>query len=78
MKEQAVDLGRQIIENEKELESLFRQAEITSDAVQAQTRKIAELQGNLRNAHLEAHLEMKKILSPQQVENYNRLRGYTN
>ena len=78
MKEQAVDLGRQIIENEKELESLFRQTEITSDAVQAQTRKIAELQGNLRAVHLEAHLEMKKILSPPQVEKYNRLRGYTN
>lgn len=78
MKEQAVNLGRQIVENEKQLESLFRQTEITSDAVQAQTRKIAELQGNLRNAHLEAHLEMKKILSPQQVEKYNRLRGYTN
>ena len=78
MKEQAVNLGRQIVENEKELENLFRQTEITSDAVQAQTRKIAELQGNLRNAHLEAHLEMKKILSPPQVEKYNRLRGYTN
>ena len=78
MKEQAVDLGRQIVENEKELESFFRQTEITSDAVRAQTRKIAELQGNLRAAHLEAHLEMKKILSPQQVEKYNRLRGYTN
>ncbi len=78
MKEQAVDLGRQIVENEKQLESLFRQTEIASDAVQAQTRKIAELQGSLRAAHLEAHLEMKKILSPPQVEKYNRLRGYTN
>ena len=78
MKAQAIELGRQIVESEKELESSFRQTEITSDAVQAKTRKIAELQGNLRNAHLQAHLEMKKILSPQQVEKYNRLRGYTN
>ena len=78
MKEQAIDLGKQIVENEKELESFFRQTEITGDALQAKTRKIAELQGDLRNAHLQAHLEMKKILSPQQVEKYNRLRGYTN
>lgn len=78
MKGQASGLGRQIVEHEKELESLFRQTEITSEAVQAKTRKISELQGDLRNAHLQAHLEMKKILSPQQVEKYNRLRGYTN
>lgn len=78
MKAQAVDLGRQIVEHEKHLESLFRQAEITNDALQAKTRQIAELQGSLRYVHLQAHLEMKNILSPQQVETYNRLRGYTN
>lgn len=78
MKEQAINLGRQIVENEKHLEGVFRQTEITEGAVEAQTRKIAELQGNLRNVHLQAHLEMKKILSPPQVEKYNRLRGYTN
>lgn len=78
MKARAIDLGKRIVENEKELDRLFGQSEITGDVVQAKTREIAGLQGDLRNAHLQAHLEMKKILSPRQVEKYKRLRGYTN
>jgi Spy/CpxP family protein refolding chaperone len=78
MKQKAVELGKQIVENEKQLEALFQSSEITGEALQAQTRKIAELQGELRNAHLAAHLEMKRVLSPEQVEKYNRLRGYKN
>ncbi len=78
MKQKAVELGKQIVENEKELDALFGRSEITSEILQNQTRKIAELQGDLRNAHLQAHLEMKKVLSPEQVEKYNRLRGYKN
>lgn len=78
MKQKAVDLGKQIVENEKELDSLFGKSEITSDVLQNKTRKISELQGDLRTTHLQAHLEMKKILSPEQVEKYNRLRGYKN
>jgi Spy/CpxP family protein refolding chaperone len=35
-----------------------------------------QLQGELRVTHLTAHLEMKKILSPQQVAKYDELRGY--
>jgi hypothetical protein len=37
---------------------------------------IVKLQGELRFTHLNAHLEMKKILSPQQVAKYDELRGY--
>ena len=78
MKMQAVELGKQIVENEKELDGLFGKSEITSEVVQTKTQKIAALQGDLRNIHLQAHLEMTKILSPEQVEKYNRLRGYKN
>lgn len=78
MKSQAVELGKQIVESEKELDNLFGKSEITNEILQTKTREIGELQGNLRNVHLQAHLEMKKILSPEQVEKYNRLRGYKN
>jgi hypothetical protein len=37
---------------------------------------LAKLQGELRFTHLNSHLEMKKILSPQQVAKYDELRGY--
>lgn len=78
MQRQAIELGGQIVENEKQLDALFGKSEITNETLQTETRKIAELQGSLRNVHLQAHLEMKKILSPEQVEKYNRLRGYKN
>ena len=76
MKEQAINLGKQIVESEKELENLFGKSEITDELLQSKTQKIAQLQGDLRKVHLQAHLEMKKVLSPEQVEKYNRLRGY--
>lgn len=78
MKEKAVALGKQIVEKEKELDELFRQNKIDGSLLQEKTQTIARLQGDLRSAHLEAHLEMKKLLSSPQVEKYNRLRGYQN
>lgn len=78
MKQKAVELGKQIVEREKELNELFQQNKIDETTLQEKTQSIAKLQGELRGVHLQAHLEMKKILSPQQVENYKRLRGYQN
>jgi len=78
MKDEAVNLGKIIVEKEKELDHLFGQNKIDSDLLRTKTQEIARLQGDLRNAHLQAHLEMKKILSPEQVEKYNKLRGYDN
>lgn len=78
MKSRAKELGARIVEGEKELDALFGKAEITDEILQSKTRRIAEMQGELRALHLGAHLEMKKLLSPEQVETYNRLRGYKN
>lgn len=78
MKARAVALGRQIVEGEKELDALFREGRVDEPALEEKTRAIAALQGDLRRAHLAAHLEMKKLLSPEQIEKYNRLRGYRN
>jgi hypothetical protein len=78
MKEKAVELGKQIVERERELDALFRQNKIDQSVLQEKTQGIARLQGDLRAVHLAAHLEMKKLLTPQQVEKYNRLRGYQN
>jgi Spy/CpxP family protein refolding chaperone len=78
MKEKAVELGKQIVEGEKELNELFQQNKIDEMTLLEKTQTIAKLQGGLRGVHLQAHLEMKRILSPQQLENYNRLRGYNN
>lgn len=76
MKAEAVSLGKQIVEREKELDRLFASGEIDEEVLSGKTREIAALQGDLRRAHLRAHLDMKKVLSPEQAENYRKARGY--
>lgn len=77
MREEAVRLGRQIVERERALDALFAKGEIDAEMLRASTAEIARLQGNLRAAHLAAHLEMRRLLSPQQIKKYDELRGYS-
>lgn len=78
MKTEAVSLGKTIVEKERELDQLFAKGEVNDEALKEKTQEIAKLQGDLRSTHLLAHLEMKKLLSAEQVEKYKKLRGYTN
>lgn len=77
MREEAVRLGGQIVERERALDALFAKGEIEAETLRTSTSEIARLQGNLRAAHLAAHLEMRRLLSPQQIKKYDELRGYT-
>ncbi|MDZ7362741.1 MAG: hypothetical protein ONB46_18740 [candidate division KSB1 bacterium] len=61
---------------EKQLDSLYATQKIDTAQLRAVVGDIARLQGELRFTHLNAHLEMKKILSRQQVAKYDELRGY--
>ncbi len=76
MHEQAVNLGRRIIQHERRLDSLFASQNIDAGALERLTGKIADLKGRLRLTHLSAHLEMKSVLSRRQVKRYQMLRGY--
>ena len=76
MREEAVRLGRQIVERERALDAMFAKSEIDAGKLRAATSEIAQLQGSLRAAHLAAHLEMRRILSPAQIKKYDELRGY--
>lgn len=76
MKDKAVGLGNKIVEKEKELNQMFADGRIDAAQLESKTAEIADLQGDLRRAHLYAHLETKQILSAAQVESYNQLRGY--
>jgi Spy/CpxP family protein refolding chaperone len=76
MREEAVRLGHRIVERERALDAMFAQGEIDAGKLRAATSEIAQLQGSLRAAHLAAHLEMRRILSPQQIKKYDELRGY--
>ena len=76
MQTKAVALGRQLVDEERKLDRLFAGASITQDSLQQSVARIGALQANVRAAHLEAHLEQARILTPEQRAHYLRLRGY--
>lgn len=76
MRSRAQVLGRRIVEREEELDALFATRRADEQVVAARVAEIAALQGELRAAHLEAHLKMRGLLRDEQVLRYDRLRGY--
>ena len=76
MQEEAKELGGRIVELERDLDAAFGSGSITDEDVQRRTSEIASLEGSLRSLHLEAHLRMVEILTPEQISRYDELRGY--
>lgn len=77
MREQAIVLGSQLVEYERELDRLFSSGQITASNLDSLLLKIGETRAKLRGVHLHAHLEMKNMLSDHQVTMYGKLRGYS-
>ena len=77
MKREAVPLGRQIVERERELDARFASQGIDEAALAASLAEIGRLTAALRFVHLKAHLKMREILTPHQIALYDRLRGYS-
>lgn len=77
MHERAVDLGRMIVELERELDQAFANPELATGDVERLTSEIGYARGQLRATHLVAHLETAKLLSSEQIARYGHLRGYS-
>ena len=77
MQVRARALGTAILHLERELDSAFASGAIDADSLDRLTGRIAALEGELRGAHLRAHLETRALLTPTQVRAYDRLRGYS-
>lgn len=77
MRSEAIDLGKQIINIEKEIDDAFTNKTITDVFLQEKVNESADLYSQLRFVHLKTHLATIDILTPQQIEEYNELRGYT-
>jgi hypothetical protein len=73
---QAKALGARLVEAEATLDRLFASGAASAEAVTTALRQIGSLQAELRGAHLLAHIEQRAVLSAQQVERYDQLRGY--
>jgi Spy/CpxP family protein refolding chaperone len=76
MRSTAVSAGEALIARERELDALFVGKSATPAALTAALVRVAEAQARVRDAHLQAHLEQVRILSPEQIAVYKRLRGY--
>jgi Spy/CpxP family protein refolding chaperone len=75
MHEKAAAFGKAIVSREAILDSLFSTRTIDSTHLRSLVSEIARLQGELRDTHLEAHLAVTRILAPDQIMAYDRLRG---
>jgi Spy/CpxP family protein refolding chaperone len=76
MRKDAITAGEALIASEAHLDRLFALKQVSYDRIDAQTAVAAGQEARLRAVHLKAHLEMAEILTPEQTESYNRLRGY--
>jgi Spy/CpxP family protein refolding chaperone len=72
----AKPLGAELVQRERALDDAFKQNRMTSTDVATETEAIGDLQGRLRAVHLAAHLQMRAVLTPEQIAMYDELRGY--
>lgn len=76
MQKAAQDLGQRILDEERRLDQLFAGRSIDSSEVIRLSTSIGSLRGELRAAHLSAHLRMIALLDEHQNMRYQELRGY--
>ena len=76
MKAQAQLAGERYIEAEAAIEAGFRQDQLSPETLSELIMTAAQARADLRFVHLSRHLETPPLLTPEQIERYNTLRGY--
>lgn len=76
MREAAMAQGRELVAGEARLDGLFADRTVDPDSLRAATAAIGGAQGALRATHLEYHIAMRELLTPEQRQRYEALRGY--
>ena len=76
MESRAKSLGQTIVNKEQKLSEAFASGTISDDELERATNELAQLYGELRKTHLQAHLNINPLLSTEQIQKYNELRGY--
>jgi Spy/CpxP family protein refolding chaperone len=77
MKQEALPLGSKLIQQESELDRQFASRVVTLESLKSATAEIATTQGALRETHLKYHLATAALLTPEQMQRYAELRGYS-
>ena len=76
MQSQAKSVGKRLIDEERKLDELFASKTISSPLLHQTLGSIASLRAEVREIHLQAHLDEAQILSQAQSTTYWHLRGY--
>lgn len=77
MKAKAQALGEAYIAAEKAVDATFKSGAANAAEVAARVAEANRLLGEVRLAHLQAHVEITPLLTPEQRARYAALRGYT-
>ncbi|MEP0914321.1 Spy/CpxP family protein refolding chaperone [Leptolyngbya sp. GB1-A1] len=77
MNTEAKQVGQNIVELERKFSNAFAQRTISESEIEEQTQELAMLYGQYRVIHLQPHLEVQRLLSPEQIAKYDELRGYS-
>ena len=62
MQARAIPLGKELVEEERALNHLFASRSVTPEALSSSLARIGKLQGQVRQVHLEAHIEQTAML----------------
>ena len=73
---EAKRVGAEILEKEATLNRRFAHRHIDETTLHQLTDEIGALYGELRFGHLLAHLQVSSLLTQEQVDAYDSLRGY--
>jgi hypothetical protein len=76
MSNNAKIIGAAIIDIEQDMDGAFANKTITQENLKLMLDKSADLYGQLRFVHLSAHLDTIQMLTIEQVQMYNTMRGY--
>ncbi|GGC10278.1 hypothetical protein GCM10011352_40960 [Marinobacterium zhoushanense] len=76
MKARAVAVGQRYLQAEQTIEQAFRTGQVDANSLSALLETSARAHAELRQVHLDSHLLTKQVLTPLQIADYSRLRGY--
>ena len=78
MQQQARHEGAQLVDADRELDQLFAGGHAEPEKIRVVLERIYDALSHVRDAHLQAHLATRQLLTDTQIAQYNVLRGYGN
>jgi len=69
-------LGYWLVRDERRLDLLFAEGKANDENITPLVQRIGSLEAEIRLVHLRAHIEMRKILSGDQIKKYEQARGH--